>query len=85
MVFEMRKVRGVVLITAALIAVGGASFAYLRPAPTPSAPAVRHLNSGPVVTWTQSQLVQNINLTGRTDGGYFVWQRPGGGSGGHAA
>jgi len=72
-------------MTAALVAIAGASMAYLRPAPAPTAPEVRHLNSGPTVQWTQSQLVQNINLTGRTDGGYFVWERPGGGSGGHAA
>jgi hypothetical protein len=83
MVLEMRKVRSVVLMTAALVAIAGVSIAYLRPAPASPAPAA-HLDSGPVVTWTQSQLVQNINLTGRTDGGYFVWERPGGGSGGHA-
>ena len=81
---EMRKARGVVLMTAALVAIAVASIAYLRPAPAAAAPEVRRLNSGPQVQWTQSQLVQNINLTGRTDGGYFVWERPGGGSGGHA-
>ena len=72
-------------MAAALIAIAGASFAYLRPAPERPAPERGHLNSGSTVQWTQSQLVQNINLTGRTDGGYFVWERPGGGSGGHAA
>ena len=72
-------------MTAALVAIGTASIAYLRPAPTPAAPEVRNVNPGPAVQWTQSQVVQNINLPGRTDGGYFVWERPGGGSGGHAA
>ena len=81
---DMRRVRGVVLIGAALAAIAAASFVYLRPAAAPSAPAVRQLNASAPVQWTQSQLVQNINLTGRTDGGYFVWARPGGGSGGHA-
>jgi hypothetical protein len=85
MVLGMRKVRAVVLMTGAVIAIGTASIAYLRPAPAPAAPEVRHPNSGPAVEWTQSQLVQNINLTGRTHGGYFVWERHGGGSGGHAA
>jgi len=74
MVVDMRKVRGIVLMTAALVAIAGASIAYLRPTPAAAAP----------VEWTQSQVVHNINLTGRTDGGYFVWARPGGGSGGHA-
>jgi len=71
-------------MTTALIAIAAASIAYLRPSPAPAAPAVRQLNAGSGVQWTQAQLVQNINLTGRTDGGYFLWERPGGGSGGHA-
>ncbi len=78
MVLEMRKIRGVVLITAALVAIASASIAYLRPAPP------GHVSTGSVSASTQSQAVQKFNLTGRLDGGYFVWERPGGGSGGHA-
>ena len=71
-------------MSAALVAIAVASIAYLGPPSASPAPPAQRFSSGPVVTWTQSQLVQNINLTGRTDGGYFVWERPGGGSGGHA-
>jgi hypothetical protein len=77
-----RQVRAIGLIAAAMLAVAAVSFTYLRP---PAAPHVARAAaaSTPGVTWTQTVVVQQINLTGRLDGGFFVWARPGTGSGGH--
>jgi hypothetical protein len=82
----MRQVRAIVLMTGALIAIAAVSIGYLHPS-RPAAPGAAKAsvaNQGGTVTWTEPQIVQNINLSG-TDGGYFVWTRPGFGSGGNAA
>ena len=81
-----RQVRAVVLIGAALIAVAAVSLAYLRP-PTASIPPAASRVSVPTSDGVQPVapiLIQHVNLTGRTDGGYFFWELPGTGFGGHA-
>ena len=86
MAVGLREVRAIVLIAGALLAIAAVSFAYLRPPAAPPLQVAAPAIGGPSGdTWSQSVLVQNINLTGRTDGGYFTWERPGSGSGGHAA
>jgi len=77
----VRQQRAIALIAGAVIALTAASFAYLHPA---SSPQPRTATGATGVQWTEAQLVQNINLKGRTDGGYFVWTDRRGSSGGHA-
>ena len=81
MAIGMRQVRAIGLIAAALLAVAAVSFTYLQPPAEPH--AARATTSAPSDSWPQAVVVQQINLTGRLDGGYFVWARPGTGSGGH--
>jgi hypothetical protein len=80
----VRQMRAIGLIAVAVIAVTAVSFAYLRPA---GAAEPRTARQAAGITWTESQIVQNINQKGRTDGGYFVWNArhaANKGSGGHS-
>jgi hypothetical protein len=79
-VVAARRARAVAVISLAALTVISVSIRYL----TPPSRAANPVPAPVIVTGESSTPSAVINLTGRTDGGYFVWDRPRGGSGGHA-
>lgn len=80
MVAGRRQTRAVAVMALAVLVLAAVSIQYLR-RPLPAA----HPAPAPVVvSETQVLPAQHLNFTGRTDGGYFEWVRPPGGSGGHS-